>query len=67
MLAKDKILLNYLKEIKGLVHYVVFNSAGTVEIIDLSQIDSLLLNADENQDIRGGRKIDLTTKIYIDL
>lgn len=67
LLAKDKILLNYLKEIRGLVHYVVFNSADTVEIIDLSQIDSLLLNADENQDIRGGRKIDLTTKIYIDL
>lgn len=67
LLSEDKTLLTYLKEKYPLVNYVIFNSADSVEIIDLSNIDILIKNAKTALDIRSGRKRDLTIKLYFDL
>lgn len=67
LLSEDKHLLSYLKEKYPLVNYVIFNSADSVEIIDLSNIEQLICKAKERLDIRGGRKKDLSLKIYWDV
>lgn len=67
LLSEDKNLLLYLEEQYPLVNYVIFNSADSVEVIDLSNIDSLISKAKNGLDIRSGRKVDLTLKNYIDL
>lgn len=66
LLSEDKILLSYLKEKFPSVNYVIFNSADSVEIIDLSNIDLLLKRAKDGLDIRGGRKREHKLKIYFD-
>ncbi len=67
LLSEDKSLLMYLKEQYPLVNYVIFNSADSVEIIDLSNLEPLISRANEGLDIRSGRKRELSLKIYWDL
>lgn len=67
LLSEDKELLTYLKGKYPALNYVIFNSADSVEIIDLSKIDNLIKNAKIGLDIRSGRKRDLTLKFYWDL
>lgn len=67
LLSEDKTILMYLKEKFPLVNYVIFISMDSVEILDLSNLESLIDNANENLDIRGGRKRDSFLKIYLDL
>lgn len=67
LLSEDKHLLTYLKEKYPLINYVIFNSADSVEIIDLSNLEPLIGRAKDGLDIRGGRMRQLSLKICGDL
>ncbi len=66
-LSEDKKLLQYIKATLVDVDYIVFNATDAYEVIDLSKIDSMIADAKENLDIRGGRQKNVTIKLYIDL
>lgn len=67
LLNKDKKLLTLLEKYKIKVHYMIFKSTDSVELIDLSKLDLLMVKAKENLDIRGGRTIDLDINLQFDL
>ena len=66
-LTEDKRLLQYIKGALKDVDYIFFCTIERCEIIDLSKIDSVIAEAKDNLDIRGGRTDDIALKLYIDL
>lgn len=67
LLSEDKNLLWYLATKYPKVNYVFFKASDALEIIDLSSIETLYGSAKDNQDIRGGRMINSSLKLFIDL
>lgn len=66
-LSDDKNLLIYIKDNMSDVNYIIFTAADAYEILDLSKIDTLISNAKENQDIRGGTRRNVSLKLYNDI
>lgn len=66
-MVEDRGLLEFFKNFFPMVDYVIFNVADIVEIIDLSRLDELIEKSKSGLDIRGGRKVDLSLKLYLDI
>lgn len=66
LLSEDKQLLQYLRDKYPAVNYVLMRESDCVEIIDLSQINKLIASSKEGLDVRGGRMVNTSIKLYLD-
>ena len=66
-ISDDRKILCYLKSKHPAINYVLFKSCDAFEIIDLSKIDDLIETSKDDLDVRGGRMINHSIKIYIDI
>lgn len=64
-LSEDKKILQYIKDSFIDVDYIIFKVSDMYEIIDLSKIDSVISVAKDELDIRPGRQINTSLRLYI--
>ena len=67
LLSRDKRALALLARYTNEVRYVVYCAGDAIEAIDLSKLPKMLETAEEHNDIRGGRLIDIKLLLTIDL
>ena len=65
-IRSDREALEVLRLCSPLVCYFIFVAGDSVEILDLSELDELILAAPEHLDVRSGRLRDIDLKVYID-
>lgn len=66
-LNKDKKALLKIKEITRNVDYLLYFVHDSLEILDLSLIDSLIANSVEYKNVKGGRLVDVNVYQFLDL
>lgn len=66
-LHKDKKALQIIKELCRSVNYIIYFVSDSIEIIDLSKIDTLLAKAVTYSNVKGGTLVKCHTNLFINL